>query len=338
MKKVSVIVPAYNAEKTLEKCVISILNQTYHDLEIIIVDDGSTDGTLEVARHLQSSDKRIQSVHKENGGVSSARNFGMKYAQGDYIAFVDSDDWLKTEMIEKLMLGSCADVVVCFIEQKMYKCDLKQKSEVEFFDLNGIAEKFDLLYIANFFNSVCGKIYKREVINGVAFEDKVRCGEDLLFNFQVFALAKRIAIVNYAGYVYVNNVYSATHRFNVEDFEQQKKLRDAAVEFERKVLRDGRKSPTIDTAYLRNTTDIIANLVTFETNDNTKKYLQEYLQDPYFINVSRRNSLDSLNIDAKRKIFLWMMQNGKFKLLCLMGRINKVRNYIKKVKTVIFGK
>lgn len=112
MLKVSVIVPVYNAEKYLGECVDSILAQTLRDIEVILVDDGSTDTSSSICDAYAEKDSRVQVIHKANGRAASARNAGLKIAQGEYIAFVDSDDWIAPEMYEK-MLAAGADVCLC---------------------------------------------------------------------------------------------------------------------------------------------------------------------------------------------------------------------------------
>lgn len=102
MDKISVIVPVYNVEDYLEECINSILGQTYKNLEIILVDDGSTDNSSKICDIYEKKDKRIKVIHKENGGLSSARNEGLKYRTGEYISFVDSDDFIDKTMYEKL--------------------------------------------------------------------------------------------------------------------------------------------------------------------------------------------------------------------------------------------
>ena len=119
--KISVIVPVYKVKQYLEKCVNSITNQTYKNLEIILIDDGSPDGSPALCDKLSKTDNRIKVIHKENGGVSSARNTGLANATGDYIAFVDSDDWIELETFEEC-----------------YKKAKKEKSDIVQFDLNKV--------------------------------------------------------------------------------------------------------------------------------------------------------------------------------------------------------
>ena len=114
--KISIIVPIYNVKKYIQQCVESLINQTYKNLEIILIDDGSTDGCGELCDEFGKKDQRIHVIHKQNGGLSDARNKGIDVASGDYIGFVDSDDWISHNMYEK-MLSSLksvnADIAVC---------------------------------------------------------------------------------------------------------------------------------------------------------------------------------------------------------------------------------
>ena len=116
---ISVIVPIYNVEKYVNKCVGSIVNQTYTNLEIILVDDGSPDRCPEICDEWAKKDSRIKVIHKKNGGLSDARNAGMKIASGDYIAFVDSDDWIAPEMYERLLMAiknDNSDIAACAVK------------------------------------------------------------------------------------------------------------------------------------------------------------------------------------------------------------------------------
>ena len=117
--KISVIVPIYNMENYLKRCVESILNQTYTNLEIILVDDGSTDSSLEICRYFENKDKRVRVYTKENSGLSASRNFGVERATGVYIGFVDSDDYIEAEMYEKLY-----NLIIDF-QAEVAECNLK---------------------------------------------------------------------------------------------------------------------------------------------------------------------------------------------------------------------
>ncbi len=118
MKLISVIVPVYNVKEHIEQCVNSITGQTYKNLEIILVDDGSKDSSGEICDKLAKEDARIHVIHKQNGGVSSARNAGLDYAHGEYIAFVDGDDYIDETMYEKLLskMDADIDIVSCYMQ------------------------------------------------------------------------------------------------------------------------------------------------------------------------------------------------------------------------------
>lgn len=151
MEKVSIVVPAYNAEKTLRYCIESIREQSYKDIEIIIVDDGSADNTLSVAKKLQQNDSRIVVESKPNGGVSSARNVGLKRATGTYVTFVDADDKLKPEMIDRLLSASDADIVVSDIYQKGENKVAATDRSTIYYEKSDLKDEFSHLYEKKFF-------------------------------------------------------------------------------------------------------------------------------------------------------------------------------------------
>lgn len=115
MKKVSIIVPIYNVEKYLHQCVDSLLNQTLRNLEVILVDDGSPDSCPRICEEYKKKDTRVKVVHKQNGGLSDARNAGMKLVEGEYVAFIDSDDYVDLHMFEKLYAAAKKEIWMCAI-------------------------------------------------------------------------------------------------------------------------------------------------------------------------------------------------------------------------------
>lgn len=121
-EKISIIIPAYNVSLYVKKCVESVCNQSYKNLEIIVVDDGSTDNTLEILQQMEKQDSRINVIHKENGGLSSARNAGLKIATGNYIMFLDSDDWIENDCCNETIVNikkNNADLVFLSILKSM---------------------------------------------------------------------------------------------------------------------------------------------------------------------------------------------------------------------------
>lgn len=213
--KISVIVPIYNAEDTLNRCVDSIVNQTYSDLEVILVDDGSTDSSLEVA-NTYLADSRVKVFHKPNGGLSHTRNYGMEQATGDFIAFVDSDDWVELDIYEhgiQLFEKYDCDIVdylSIFKYNDTESTPVPEKYEYEVIEKENLKE--DYLYKGQTQKmpfSVCRKIYAKKVIKDVRFEEGMQ-NEDIVFNFEVLPYCKRLVHTNKIGYNYYQSPNSMT--------------------------------------------------------------------------------------------------------------------------------
>lgn len=203
---VSVIVPIYNVEKYLSKCIDSITNQTLTNIEIILVNDGSTDNSGIIADEYAKNDNRIKVIHKENGGQGSARNIGIELASGEYIGFVDSDDWIDLDMYDKLYnaaINNKASIAVCNrrVLDDNYNIktvvNIKEKiiEDVKSNIVNYIVD--DLLYKHTVV--VYNKIYKSEIIkeNKIYFKEVREVGsEDTLFNYQVLFYTSKIVAIN----------------------------------------------------------------------------------------------------------------------------------------------
>lgn len=206
MPTVSIIVPIYNVELYLEKCVHSLINQTLTDIEIILVNDGSFDSCAEICERLAGLDNRIKVIHKKNGGLSSARNEGLKVAKGKYIGFVDSDDWVEPYMFQSMVENAeqnNSDLVVCAFRTVYHNEVIHRFSNLknETIDLEKMGlSSYILNYIIRFqhSNSVWNKLYKRCVIeaNSIKFEPNNDIyAEDLLFNLYYFCHIKLISTV-----------------------------------------------------------------------------------------------------------------------------------------------
>lgn len=206
-KLISIIVPVYNVEQYLERSVNSILKQTYTNLEIILVDDGAKDSSGKMCDELSLKDSRIKVVHKKNGGLSDARNAGLQVATGDYIGYVDSDDWIEPDMYES-MLKAClennAEVCICkyFEEHKDFrtgegsgKITAFSKEEL----IKAYVEDNDDYVI---YNSVWSKLFKKELVEGVLFPVG-RNSEDIMYTTRAFCKAERGAYIDKPFYHYV---------------------------------------------------------------------------------------------------------------------------------------
>ncbi|MBQ0108398.1 MAG: glycosyltransferase family 2 protein, partial [Phascolarctobacterium sp.] len=192
----SVIVPVYKVEKYLPKCVDSIINQTYKDLEIILVDDGSPDNCPAICDEYAKKDSRIKVIHQENGGLCSARNTGIENAEGDFISFIDSDDWIEINMFEEALdylHKHDLDVVCC--DTKVIKGNReifrpRYRTNMIFNGQEGLNE----ILAGTLDNSACNKIYKRICIGNVRFP-LGRHYEDVATTYLVLANAKKVGFL-----------------------------------------------------------------------------------------------------------------------------------------------
>lgn len=208
---ISVIVPIYNVEQYLSKCIDSILNQIYKNLEVILVDDGSSDNCGQICDDYAKIDCRIKVVHKENGGLSDARNAGIKVATGEYVCFVDSDDWISKEMISSLytcMQEDKSDIVCSGVmwvtegEEEIRNDTVNEKIILD--EIDGLRE---LLYDRKLKQHVWNKLYRFDLIKDIPFE-KGKYHEDVFWSYQVIARAKRISVVPESFYYYVQRAGS----------------------------------------------------------------------------------------------------------------------------------
>lgn len=207
---ISVIIPAYNSEKCIGKCIESIQASLYENLEIIVVNDGSKDNTLEVVKSYAESDGRIVVVDKANGGVSSARNAGLDRASGEYISFIDSDDYVSEDFYSKLIkpcldgadVSSCKYEMVDLGGNSVSKENIGLTEAVEITPKQIAADYFTYLDYG-IINFACGKLFRRNVVGDVRFSTTLKWGEDGSFNLDVFRKMNRLAYVPKTMYFYV---------------------------------------------------------------------------------------------------------------------------------------
>ncbi len=212
MPKVSVIVPVYNVEEYLEECLDSIINQTLKDIEIICVNDGSTDGSKTILETYQKKDPRIKIITKENGGLGMARNVGMKEAQGDYLGFVDSDDWIDVKMFEVLYdLAKKFDTDITLCNLQVFNQVTGLFSQPEWFQLpinsnyEGLCFSWEEIIEVGFeiFPGSVNKIYKQDFLlkNSLEFPTNIYY-EDVLFTFSCLIAARKINFTRNPFYTY----------------------------------------------------------------------------------------------------------------------------------------
>ncbi|TWT14579.1 glycosyltransferase [Planomicrobium sp. CPCC 101079] len=241
-KLVSIIVPVYNSENYIGNCISSILNQTYENIELLLIDDGSTDQSGKVCDEYAQIDSRIQVLHQENKGASAARNTGLDAAGGDYIQFVDGDDTVEPDMTQSMVaaIGEANQLVICGYKN-MIECNNSLISDEIFcFYKTGSFLKEDLLgffgelYRDYYIHFNWNKIYVAQIIkeNGLRFDCGVSRGEDMLFNLNYLEKCSRIKIIEDPFYNYMtSNSGSITSTFRPDLFENQQLLFQSAREF-----------------------------------------------------------------------------------------------------------
>lgn len=203
---ISVIVPIYSVEKYLNRCVESIVRQNYANLEIILIDDGSPDQCPAICDMWAERDARIQVIHKENGGLSDARNVGMEIAKGELISFIDSDDWIEKSFFQKLyaaMVENSADIVECataYDTEEGETVFIRKEAPAVFLDHKEILRR--LILEDGVYQTVWNKLYRREVIGDFNFEIG-KCNEDDFWTYKVLDKAKKLAIVKKPLYHYI---------------------------------------------------------------------------------------------------------------------------------------
>lgn len=230
MPLVSVIVPVYKVEKYINECVKSIVTQTYKNLEIILVDDGSPDNSGIICDEYAKSDSRVKVIHKTNGGLSDARNFGLEKACGKYVMFCDSDDIIEQNTIEKVVgLAEMynVDIVgfesVVFTEGKELKKPIYHNCE-EIMHLNSAQFAEKLLY-KQIDCSVCNKLFKSEKLSNFRFI-KGRYNEDIIFLTQLLGECTNAIMTNYPFYLYRNNSESISHTFNLRTLDPLRNINE----------------------------------------------------------------------------------------------------------------
>ena len=232
--KVSIIIPAYNASSYLSEALVSVCAQTYKNTEIIVVNDGSTDHTGQIAEKKREEDARIRVIHTENGGVSRARNIGLEKASGEYIFFLDADDYLENEALEEYVKEAekrQADVVTApyfeLVKNKERRVRARRSDYISEIEKYG-TDPLRLFLHTDFISwAVWGKLIRKECIGTVRFSETLRIGEDLMFTEQIMENCRCLGILSQPWYVYQLNDMSVMNRgFSEKNLDMLKALED----------------------------------------------------------------------------------------------------------------
>lgn len=347
-KTISIIVPVYNGEKSLKKCINSICTQTYKKLEIIIIDDGSEDNTFEISDGFARNDKRIKVIHQLNAGVSVARNNGLSNSTGDYIMFVDADDYLDKDACQNTLdslISTNSDIVtankVFHIGDRIQKNILyseklitREQEDKELFILDLMTTYYDPLMnkVPYLSCGVTAKLFSRGLLenNAIRFQEDCRFGEDVLFNLYAFQEAKRITYIDYDAYHFCINKDSSTHKFRNDWNISHEVFMECIDIFNEKYEKDER---FLDCAKMMKVSRISSLAVSFYFHrDNPKGFYTSYKEFKNFVNSEKysravREVKDYLLTDNQKKITKMIRR----KLIFSFSFICYIRNYIRKV-------
>lgn len=340
--KISVIVPVYNAEKYIDRCMKSIYDQTFTDYEIILVNDGSTDNSDEICRRYRDQDDRVTYIKKENEGAGSARNKGIEVAKGEYLAFPDVDDWFEPEMYSELYeLAKRGDYDVVFSGVNFYSLvndssvvfSRKAVCEVCSFHSMDECRKNVMSFFPTsiIFDSPCNKLYKRSVAikNKVRYSNTRRC-QDAMFNIDFYDCVQSAISINKAYYNYIENTTESTNRkfpityidINVLYFD---KLISTLKSWN---MYCGEIKQHYDTSF------VIAVYGTMGMFENPVWNLSKEQQKKYVMDILNRQDVQNKLIDADiREDAIWMyeiIKNKDYRVFMKKHRREKFKNLLKR--------
>lgn len=339
---VSFIVPVYNGEKYLKECIDSLLSQTVKELEVIIVDDGSTDSSGKIAENFAEADARVHMLHQENSGVSVARNKGMEIASGEWLCFVDADDILHKCYIETLMVYQKYDVVFsgysefydfCQEAKSLYKeTELYNKEDFKYIRKIGLNRdlangKYKLLKIS----TPWAKLFKRNIIreNGLHFPKGIVTGEDLLFNLQYFELCENGIMIKDALYYHRVHDKAVSRAFSASAVKDYKnllnKLQEYCSEQSVDLSKEMKEKIVISLGFIT--------ILNFAHKDNPKSYK---LRKADFFRCTDeeifKNALDSVDVKRfsfRKKILVLLLKKRLFAGICLFNSLNQMIEKLK---------
>lgn len=326
MPTVSIIVPVYNVELYLNRCIDSILAQTYADFELVLVDDGSTDRSGEICDEYSLLDNRVMVIHQSNRGVSAARNAGLHNASGKYIQFVDSDDYVLNTITEKMV--DCiekylCDLVFCgFTTISMNSLGIIEEEKYfinnRISDIDTFFSDFHEYFLNCLINSPCNKLYIRALIinNQILFSPNISLGEDLMFNLDYLGVIRSTANISEELYYYSINIpTSLNNKYIPNKFLEEQKLyiltRTFLVEHE-KYFNKNREA--IETTIANHLLAHISSL-DYDVAEDKYSYIKSLINDSEF-----SQGLKYSRFIGKRRIYYYILQ---FKLVFLLMWINK---------------
>ncbi len=314
---ISIIVPIYNVEKYLKRCIDSIINQTYTNLEIILVNDGSTDNSKAICDKYKNLDERVKLIDKENGGLSDARNVGINYATGKYIGFIDADDYIDSRMYQILynnIKNTNSDLSIC----SYIKIKENEIRNIDFFNDIKIFNKEDALYeLLNdnlIDNYAWNKLYNKELFNQVKYPYGKKF-EDIGTTYKIIDKTKSVVVTNYCGYYYVNRENSITNNLSHNMIQDYIQMVTEMLFFYKDNINKAEIRYTIHFHNLcikSHNRDLYQSDILLKYYKNCKKILKENKLDIYIKNYDFKKKLMA--------IILFMNRNFAYLLFSLVSR------------------
>lgn len=211
---ISILVPIYNAENSIRRCLESILAQTYRDIEIVLVNDGSKDNSLFIIQEYSKNDKRIKVIDQENKGVAAARNTALKNATGDYILYVDADDWIEQNMIEQMysLVSEDVDIVFCNSDHAEVEQEIKKVIDIEYEAWGKERQLEEFMLHRKMTGMLWNKLIKRSLTKGIYFDECIGYGEDAQFLWGILKKSRKMIVTNEILYHHVLDQNSISHQ------------------------------------------------------------------------------------------------------------------------------
>ena len=320
--KVSIVIPVYNAESYLTDCIDSIINQSYQNIEIILVDDGSTDNSGNICDNYAKKDNRVKVIHQENSGVSTARNNGIKACSSEYVNFIDSDDIVHSDYIKKLVENVNSDLLpICRIEEFQGKAIIKNGD-------NGVInlnkDRFIELCKIALLNTPCCKLYNVDIIrnNNIYFDTKLSLGEDLLFNLDYLKYINKIVIVDQVLYYYRRsecNTLSTAYNPNMPEI--QSILFDRYTDFFKVLSMDNSISRIYDSYRY----SILAIIIENEFKNKSVNFIKRCLNVKKILKDNKmKERINSIH-NPNNKLRFWLI---KHRLILTYKIVNKIKSII----------
>ena len=329
-KKISIIVPVYNVEKYIDKCLQSLTQQTHKNLEIMLIDDGSPDNSGKICDEWAKKDNRIKVIHKENGGVSSARNLGLEVVTGEYVAFVDPDDYVDLTMYEKMLKSATennSDMVLCGFkyvfedgsEKLLVETNLNKVNSGDFLKYYLTAHPYtknNVVYTDNIMGGVCRSLIKKEAIGETRFPI-LKIAEDFIFTLKLFQKNINVSVVNEDLYCYLQRQTSAIHNFDKNKITQRlKSFNEISL-----LVKDKVSAEVLAGFKFYNYASFVHEML----RNKQLKLLNEHMKDGQFRSLNTKlgykNEIKQIK-GFKRKVGYFMVYKKWFKLYSILLKLN----------------